>query len=211
MRLPKLKMHRLRRISMEEATWLERKMTEEEVWGAVKECGNNKSPGPDGFTARFIKKFWGILKEDLMKVFDWFWEKEYLSAGCNASFLTLIPKVANPVDLNDFRPISLIGILYKLISKVLAERLKKVTGRVISNVQSAFVKGRPILDGVLIANETIDFLRKTKRKGLVFKVDFEKAYDTVDWGFLLDGLENMGFGEKWRKWIKTCLRSSRIF
>ncbi|KAJ9562049.1 hypothetical protein OSB04_007209 [Centaurea solstitialis] len=136
--------------------------------------------------------------------------KADFGVGCNASFLTLISKVANPIGLNEFRPISLIGILYKIISKVLAERLKKVIGSIISNVQSAFIKGRSILDGVLIANETTSFLKRNKRKGMVFKVDFEKAYDTVEWSFLLEGLENMGFGDKWRKWIEACLLSSRV-
>ena len=71
-----------------------------------------------------------------------------------------------------------------------------VMGKLSRNVQSAFLKGMSILDGVLVANEVVDFLKKTKRKGLIIKVDFEKAYDSVDWEFLLDGLENMGFGKK---------------
>ena len=66
------------------------------------------------------------------------------------------------------------------------------------------------MDGVLVANETIDFLKRSKKRGLIFKVDFEKAYDSVEWAFLLDGLENMGFGVKWRNWIKSCLNSARI-
>ncbi|KAJ9564334.1 hypothetical protein OSB04_000300 [Centaurea solstitialis] len=193
-----------------EAVVLEVRFSEEEVWLAVKDCGPNKSPGPDGFTIEFIKKFWNIIKTDLLKVFDWFWKKETLAGGCNASFVSLIPKLGNPLGLNDFRPISLIGILYKLISKVLAERLKKVISKVISLEQSAFLKGRSILDGVLIANEVVEYLKKAKRKGAILKIDFEKAYDSVGWSFLLDALEHMGFGTKWRKWIKSCLHSSSI-
>lgn len=76
-----------------------------------------------------------------------------------------------------------------------------------------FIKGRYILDGVLVANETVEFLKKSKKKGLIFKVDFEKAYDSVEWGFLLGVLEEMGFGERWRKWIRLawCLRRSRYW
>ncbi|KAJ9567392.1 LOW QUALITY PROTEIN: hypothetical protein OSB04_003358, partial [Centaurea solstitialis] len=191
----KLSMRRLKCLSMEEAESLECKFTEEEVWEAINDCGHNKSPGPDGFTVGFLKKFWSLIKTDLLAVFEWFWDKEDLNVGCNASFLSLIPKVKSPWGLDDFRPISLIGIIYKIISKVLATRLKVVIGSLISDVQSAFVKGRSILDGVLIANEA---------------VDFEKAYDSVDWSFLLEGLESMGFGVKWRNWISACLRSSRI-
>lgn len=137
-------------------------------------------------------------------------EKGEISWGCNASFLTLIPKIDGPENLGDFRPISLIGVFYKILAKLLAERLKKVIGKVISNTQCAFIKGRYILDGVLIANELIDHIRKKKKTGLIFKVDFEKAYDTVEWTFLLDSMEKMGFGEKWIKWIKTCLQSATM-
>ncbi|KAJ9557801.1 hypothetical protein OSB04_012415 [Centaurea solstitialis] len=196
----RLNMRGLKRLLVEETALLEERFSEEEeVWSAIKECGTNKSPGPDGFTIEFVKKFWGLIKADLMKVFDWFWEKENIAGGCNASFFTLIPKSGNPLGLNDFRQISLIGILYKLISKVLAERMKKVIGGMISIEQSAFLKGRSILDGILIANEMVDFLKKSKRKAKILKIDFEKAYDTVEWTFLLEALENMGFGEKWRK------------
>lgn len=122
--------------------------------------------------------------------------------------MTLIPKSSCPISLNEYRPISLIGILYKVVSKILPERMKTVMGRLISVEQSAFIKGRSILDGILIANETVEFLRKSKKKGLIFKVDFEKAYDTVEWSFLLDGLRDMGLGSKWRTWIEACLRST---
>lgn len=82
--------------------------------------------------------------------------------------------------------------------------------KLIGDTQSAFLKGRFILDGVLVANEAVEDLRRSKRKGMVFKVDFEKAYDSVEWGFLLDVLKTMGFGQKWCKWIKSCLESSTI-
>ncbi|KAJ9536499.1 hypothetical protein OSB04_un000336 [Centaurea solstitialis] len=137
-----------------------------------------------------------------MRFFDWFWEEESISGGCNASFLTLILKSRNPFGLNDFRPICLIVILYKILSKVLAERMKRVIRGVISYEQSAFLKVRSILDGVLIANEV--------RKGAILKVDFEKAYGSVGWSFLLEALEKMRLGEKWRKWISVCLCSSSI-
>ncbi|KAJ9535650.1 hypothetical protein OSB04_un001199 [Centaurea solstitialis] len=118
--------------------------------------------------------------------------------------------VANPLNLSDFRPISLIGVFYKVVAKVLALRLKKVIGKVISEPQSAFIKGRNILDGVLINNEVVDFVRNKRRTGLIFKVDFEKAYATVDWDFLLDTMKRMGFGKKWIGWISVCLRSSSM-
>ncbi|KAJ9553128.1 hypothetical protein OSB04_017173 [Centaurea solstitialis] len=197
-------------ISSDEAEQLESPFGEEEVWQAIKDCGNNKSSGPDGFTFGFVKRFWGILKGVFMNAMRWFWEKESMGPGCNSFFLTLIPKVTNPSNIGDFRPISLIGVFYKVVAKVLAQRLKKVIGKVISESQSAFIKGRNILDVVLIANEVIDFVRNEKKKGLIFKVDFEKAYDSVDWDFLLETLKRMGFRNKWIGWINACLRSSHV-
>ncbi|XP_045810560.1 uncharacterized protein LOC123905002 [Trifolium pratense] len=105
-----------------------------------------------------------------------------LTKGINATFIALIPKTDNPQRLNDFRPISLVGSLYKILAKVLANRLRQVIGSVISESQTAFVKNRQILDGILITNEIVDEARKSKKDLMLFKVDFEKAYDSVDWG-----------------------------
>ncbi|GJX34178.1 sodium/calcium exchanger NCL2-like protein [Tanacetum coccineum] len=92
-----------------------------------------------------------------------------ISRGCNASFVTIIPKVADPIGLGDFRPIILIGCYYKIISKILAERIKKVVGTVVRDAQNKFIKDRYILDGILIANESIEYMKKSKEKGLIFK------------------------------------------
>ncbi|GJR02184.1 transposon TX1 uncharacterized [Tanacetum coccineum] len=136
--------------------------------------------------------------------------KGEFSKGCNASFVTLIPKVDDPLGLGDYWPISLIGSYYKIISKLLSERIKKVIGNVIGEVQNAFIHGRYILDGVLIVNETMEFMKKKKQKGIDFKLDFEKAYDSIEWGFLMAIKKKMGFGNKWCKWVDSCLRSTSI-
>ncbi|WJZ94813.1 hypothetical protein VitviT2T_013639 [Vitis vinifera] len=111
-------------------------------------------------------------------------------------------------DLRDFRPISLVGNLYKWLAKVLANRLKKVVGKVVSKAQEAFVEGRQILDAVLIANEAIDSILKNNENGILCKLDIEKAYDNVDWSFLLTLMQKMGFGEKWLGWIKWCISTA---
>ena len=115
----------------------------------------------------------------------------------NSTFIVLIPKKGCTDDLKDFRPISLVGSLYKILAKVLANRLKRVVGNVISNSQHAFVEGRPILDVVLIVNEALDSRLKSAKGGIICKMDIEKAYDHVNWGFLLAILDKMGFGTKW--------------
>ncbi|GAU39768.1 hypothetical protein TSUD_220120 [Trifolium subterraneum] len=128
--------------------------------------------------------------------------------GVNCTFIVLIPKVDVPLKLSDYRPISLVGCTYKVLAKVLANRLSKVIGNVISVNQSAFVKGRQILDGILIANEIVDEAKKKKKELILFKVDFEKAYDSVEWSYLFSVMRKMNFPWKWRRWISECVRSA---
>lgn len=125
--------------------------------------------------------------------------------GVNATFLMFIPKKEGASELSDYRPISLITSLYKIIVKVLLLRLRKVMGKIISPTQSVFMKGKQILDGVLIANECVDWYRKDKKEGLVYKIDLEKAYDKVDWDFLTWALKKKGFSARWIRWIKGYL------
>ena len=110
--------------------------------------------------------------------------------------MVLIPKKSGVEDLGDFRPISLLGGLYKLLVKVLANRLKKVIGKVVYTAQNAFVTGRQILNASLIASEVIDSWQKRKEKGLICKLDIKKAYDNINWKFLMKVLQKMGFGAK---------------
>ena len=107
--------------------------------------------------------------------------------------MVLIPKNGDPQGLHDFRHINLVGCITKVISKVLANRLKSVISSVISEEQLAYVSGRCILDGPLILNEVISWTRRSKDPSLLFKIDFEKAFDSVDWNFICDVLKQMGF------------------
>ena len=114
-------------------------------------------------------------------------------------------------DLGDFRPISLLGGLYNLLAKVLANRLKKVIGKVVSLYQNAFVMGRQIFDASLIANEVIDSWQKREEKGLICKLDVEKAYDSINWQFLLKVMQKMGFGSKWLGWMWNCNSTTKFW
>lgn len=122
----------------------------------------------------------------------------------------MIPKVAAPVSIDDFRPISMVGALYKIISKLLSSRLKEVIAPLIDDCQSAFIKDRQILDGVLIANESLKWLKRKKISGALLKLDFQKAYDSVNWDFLKLVLVKMGFGYRWINWILNCVCSSSM-
>ncbi|GKA37476.1 RNA-directed DNA polymerase, eukaryota, reverse transcriptase zinc-binding domain protein [Tanacetum coccineum] len=157
--------------------------TNEEIKHAVWACGSDKAPDRT--------------------------DSHSLPRGTNSAFITLIPKVINPILITDYRPISLIGMQYKIIAKLLANRLARVLDNIVSPVQSAFISGRQILDGPLMVSEIIDWYKKKNKKLMIFKVDFEKAFVSVNWSYLDYVLLHMGFGNKWRFWIRSCLFSAR--
>lgn len=115
-----------------------------------------------------------------MKVMGEFFERGVLNKSISSTFIVFIPKKEGARELRDFHPISLITSLYKIISEVLSLRLREVMGSVVGATQSAFIIGRQITDNILIANECVDMRRRTKLKGVVCKLDLEKAYDKVD-------------------------------
>ncbi|RHN60029.1 putative RNA-directed DNA polymerase [Medicago truncatula] len=198
-----------RSLNLREGVDLIKPFSFEEVKNAVWDCDSFKSPGPDGISFGFVKEFWDVLKGDVMRFLVEFHRNGKFAKGINSMFIALIPKVDSPQGLNDFRPILLVNCMYKILSKVLANRLRSVIGSVVSDVQSAFIKGRQILDGILVANEVVDDARKRKKDLLLFKVDFEKAYDSVDWNYLEEVMVKMGFPNLWRKWIKECVGTAR--
>lgn len=128
----------------------------------------------------------------------------------NASFIALIPKVQDPQSLNQYRPISLIGSIYKIVAKLLAKRLKRVMPNIIDERLIAFVEGRHMLHSVLIANVVVQEVKRCNRSCMMFKVDYEKAYDLVNWDFLLYMLRKLGFCSKWITWIDGFLKSASI-
>ena len=148
---------------------------------------------------------WDFVKEEVMNLFRQFHETRRFVKSLNATFLVLIPKKGGVEDLKDFRPISVVGGLYKWLAKVLANRLKRMLAKVISFSQNAFVEGRQIMDTILIVNKAIDSILKSNRGAILCKLDIEKAYDHVDWSFLLSVLGKMRFGGRWCSWIKWCL------
>ena len=126
--------------------------TKEEIKEAVWSCEGSKSPGPDGYNFNFVKHNWEVLKQDIIAAVHLFQASRCLPKGSNASFIALVPKVRDPTSLEQFRPISLVGMLYKIIAKVLSCRMKKVLPLVVDECQAAFLRDRELLDSVLVAN-----------------------------------------------------------
>ena len=158
--------------------------TESEVRDAVFQMENNKALGPDGFPAEFYQVFWGVIKDDLLHLFaDLHWEALELYS-LNFGIITLIPKIQNATKIQQYRPIYVLNVSFKIFTKVGTNRLNMVAKIVVSPMQTAFMSGRDIMEGVVVLHETIHELHTKKQYGVIFKIDFEKAYDKVKWSFL---------------------------
>ncbi|XP_020211058.1 uncharacterized protein LOC109795906 [Cajanus cajan] len=209
-RRPRLQGTNFKTLSEEDAATLILPFSDEEVKIAVWDYEGSKSPRPDGFNFTFIKDFWDDTKADFLAFLHEFHANGKLVKGSNSSFVVLVPKTDNPQKVEEYRPISLIGCMYKVLAKVLANRMKKVIGKVISESQSTFLKGRLTLDSVLIANKILEEAKRKKKQCLLLKVDFEKAYDSVNWEYILFVMEKMRFPILWRRWIAECLATARV-
>ncbi|KAM1778355.1 hypothetical protein ACFX12_039860 [Malus domestica] len=183
---------------------------DEEIKAVVMNMGRLKAPGPDGFQWIFYHSFWENLKADVNSLIHTMLQEGVCPDTLNATHVVLIPKVPNPEMVSQFRPISLCNYSYKVLSKVLANRLKVVLANIISPSQNAFVAGWQIHDNIGIAHEMFHFLkgRKAKTKyewGL--KIDMQKAYDRVEWDFLDAIMGIMGFCNRWRQLVMGCVSS----
>ena len=145
---------------------------------------------------------------DFYDTINEFWQKGTLPKGSNVAFIALIPKTESPSGFKDYRPISMVGCVYKIISKLLAGRLKRVMGNLVSPHQSSFIEGMQILDSVLIASELFETYNRLKKPAVMLKLDFHKAFDCVSWSFLDWILIQMNFPPQWRMWISSCVSSA---
>ena len=154
---------------------------------AVKQMGGLKAPGPDGLTAGFFHDHWSSIGHEVCSIVSNFFTTGKLEKEVNSTYIALIPKIANPLKVSDFRPISLCNVFYKIISKTLSNRLKCILPNIISTNQSAFIPGRLISDNVLVAYETLHTMHSRmwgKTGYMALKLDMSKAYDRVEWVFL---------------------------
>ena len=145
----------------------------------------------------FYHHCWRVVESDVLVVFEEFYQYSKFEKSLNVTFIALIPKKNDTSNIWDFRPISFVGSVYKILAKVLANRLKEVLDQLIFESQNSYVGGRQILDLSFIANEYVDSQMKSKILGIICKVDIKKVYNHVNWEAFLDLLKRMGFRVKW--------------
>ena len=184
--------------------------TEEEVKETLFMMHPEKASGPDGMTALFFQHSWHIIRNDLVEMVNNFLVSGDMDTRLNITNICMIPKTERPTRMTELRPISLCNVGYKIISKVLCQRLKIYLPLLISETQSAFVAGRLISDNILIAQEMFHGLRTNKAcqgKYMAIKTDMSKAYDRVEWDFIKALLQKLGFDVHWVKLMMECISS----
>jgi hypothetical protein len=181
------------RISGEENEALELSFTREELDEVLASMKVDSARGLDGLPVAFFKRFWGILRGPILGLLNDFALGRVDISCLNFGILTLIPKVQGAGNIRQFRPITLINIIFEFIDKVYAIRLAPIANRMIDRSQTAFIKGKALHEGMLALHEIAHELKKKKLGGLFLKLDFEKAYDRVSWDFLREVLKQKGF------------------
>jgi len=165
----------------------------------------DSAPGPDGFTARFYVSCWDTIKMDLLRMVRHSQVTNRLGGSTNSAFLTLIPKEKGANQFSRFRPISLCNMSYKIVTKIIANRLKKILPRVIPENQGGFIKGRKIQDNILLVQEALHSSIKNKEEGMIIKLDLANAFDRVRHDFLFLIMRKLGFSSSFINWVTGCI------
>ncbi len=166
--------------------------------------------GPDGMPPLFYQKFWDSIGNDVSFAVLSCLNSGTILKSINHTYITLIPKIPIPKKVTNFRPISLYNVIYKIISKVLTNRLKTILPHIIYETQSAFIPGRLITDNILVAFETLHHMKSQnlgKGGSMALKLDMSKACDRVEWAFLKHFMIKMGFSTKWVSLMMECISS----
>jgi hypothetical protein len=181
-----------------------------EILSTLKGFSASKSPGPDGWTVEFFLAFFYLMGNDILEMVEETRRKGRVNGALNATFLALIPKSDKPESFGGYRPIALCNLVYKIITKIIASRIKSCLSFGISKEQFGFLEGRQITDAIGVVQEALHSIKVKNIKALVLKLDLIKAYDRVDWGFLRLVLLQVGLSLEATDWILGCVTSANF-
>ena len=186
--------------------------TMEEIQRIVSNMRSNAAPGPDGFNAGFYKAAWNWVGKDVATVVTDFYENNIFHNEINRTHIALIPKIPSPDTPKDYRPISLCNVIYKIIAKTLAKRIKIHLPHIIHPAQAAFMQGRHIASNIILAQEIIHSfnLKSWKQKAFMLKVDLAKAFDRIEWHFIDTAMQRLGFKDRFIQLVYTCISSTTM-
>ncbi|KAJ9536668.1 hypothetical protein OSB04_un000141 [Centaurea solstitialis] len=197
------------KLSLTDALFMIRPITDSDIRDAMFQIGTDKAPGSDGFTSQFFRAAWGIVGRDVTVAIHNFFYRGRLAKELNHTLICLLPKTPNASSVSDFRPISCCSVLYKCISKVVVNRMKPFLDGLVDRSQSAFIPGRRIVDNILMAHElVVGYHLNVGEPRCAFKIDLRKAYDMVDWRFLVYMLEGFGFHPVLVSWIREMVSTT---
>ncbi|XP_061370519.1 uncharacterized protein LOC133313201 [Gastrolobium bilobum] len=184
----------------------------EEIRKTVFRMGKFKAPGPDGLSAVFFQSQWNVVGGSVCQLVEDIFCSPEKVRDINGTFPFLIPKKDSPENMKDFRPISLCNVVYKIITKIIAGRLKDLMPRIVSPNQCSFIMGRQGTDNIIIAQEVIHStrLRKGRKGWMMIKVDLEKAYDRLDWSFVVEALKDIGLPDSLVQLIFSCISTASM-
>ena len=196
------------KLSEELRSACEGQITHNECYSVLQSFQKNKTPGNDGLTIEFYTAFWPLIRKYLVDSINYSYEFGELSNSQKQAIITLIEKKGKDKRMiKNWRPISLINVDAKIISKVLVKRLEKVLPTIIHFNQNAFVKGRSIFDAVRTIDDMVDYTKRNGLSGLLVAIDFEKAFDTLNFNFLIRTLHNFNFGPSFIHWIRVLYKN----
>lgn len=172
---------------------------------------NDKAPGFDGFPYEFYKALWDCAGPDLFQVYLEAFHSNSLGEMINKENIKFIPRAGDPEDICNWRPITLLNVCYKIIAKSLALKIRHLLPLIVRSEQTGFIKSRYILDNIIAVWEGMEWARRSNQKAVFIKIDFAKAYDRIEWPFILAMLQDLGFGPNFIQSVRILFADASAF